>query len=73
VPQPLGPWSSSYNRFPKAIKLPPLSSPKDGPQIQLLQRITHFTGYGMRLSGGGYLQPVTPEAATGLGLPPNVL
>jgi hypothetical protein len=32
VPQPTGPWSKSYNGFPQAIQLPPLSSPKDGPR-----------------------------------------
>jgi hypothetical protein len=63
----------SYNRFPQAIQLPPLSSPKDGPPYRLLQRQALSQKYGMRPSGGGYRQLVTLEAATSLGLPPSVL
>jgi hypothetical protein len=73
VPQPRGSQSSGCNRFPRVIQLPPLNSPKDGPQYKLRQHQRAFTTYCIRLAGGGYLLPVTPRGGYWLGLAPKCL
>ena len=67
-----GPQSLGYDGFPRAIQLPPLCSPRDGPRYHCVLAPGAATRYHIWPSGGGYRQPVTHEAATGLGLPPNV-
>jgi len=71
-PQPTGPWSRGYDRFPQAIQLPPLSSPKDGPLYRLFGRraLSQSTAYASQEEDT--FGQSRPEAATSLGLPPNV-
>ena len=58
----------------RTIQLPPLSSPKDGPpKTRSHPPKGAATGLSIRLSGGGYLPPVTPEGGYRHGLTPDCL
>jgi hypothetical protein len=61
-----------YNRFLQAIQLPPLNSPKDGPPYGLIGRQAPSQGTTCAPQEEDTFHQSRPEAATGLGLPPNV-
>jgi hypothetical protein len=60
------------NRFPRAIQLPPLSSPRGGPPYSLIRRQAPSQGTACAPQEEDTFHQSRPEAATGLGLPPSV-
>jgi hypothetical protein len=59
---------------PEDHPIAPTEFPKGWSAIHLSQGTrAPYPEYSIHPSGGGYLPPVTPEAVTSLGLPPNVL